>query len=481
MNASRHSIQHFIETCLIRNEGLGADDVPEAASWSYQRTLLRGLMLIKLLDSMKQSPSLQQCCLFQASASYKTSTSIVRALFQMLNPSAGEPTRPLSHVGYNVTHAQYPLEEYRYKVDNLAVDLRDGVRLTRLVELLLYPSASPTLECVHDSDSTTTVVLPTGELLPLTGGQCEWPLSQHLKFPCLSRAVKLYNVQIALSALQGVKGMTGLLQNIEAEDIVDGYREKTVKLLWGLTSKWGLQGLVEWDDVEREIKRILRSGRSGATTTGDALLDVLDDEQETSFTKSKSLLMAWAKAIAQKKNILVSNITTSFADGQVFGAIVDEYAVYLDGASKVQEGKPLGERLVALGCNRQFADLFSASEGSSNPNHIYDRDFVLAALAFLCSRMLAPTKTTRATVAIQRAWRQYRRRVFDSRIRQLRLIATSCATAVQAKRQNHDGAVTEVHKDTGNAGHKAEAQCDNSSQEKSLGSIGDEDIWLSLE
>lgn len=38
-------------------------------------------------------------------------------------------------MGYSVSHTQKPLDEYNFLVTNLAVDLRDGVRLARLVEL----------------------------------------------------------------------------------------------------------------------------------------------------------------------------------------------------------------------------------------------------------------------------------------------------------------------------------------------------------
>ena len=291
VSRTRQSLRRFIETFLIRNEDGKPDNASsDRTAWSYQRTLLRSIMLIKLLDSTKKSPShIVNGCLFQPTSTYKSSISIVQALFQMLNPSAGDPLRALTHVGYSLSHSQYPLEEYVYKVENLAVDLRDGVRLTRLVELLLYPSASQLLDHAHDLDATTTVLLPTGELLSLTEGQHDWPLSQHLKFPCLSRATKLYNVQMALSALQGVKGITNIVQDITAEDIVDGFREKTVRLLWGLTSKWGLEGLADWSDVEREIKNLCRAGN---TELDADILDALDDDDE-GYARYKMLLKSW--------------------------------------------------------------------------------------------------------------------------------------------------------------------------------------------
>lgn len=47
----------------------------------------------------------------------------------------GDIIRHLLFMGYSVTHTQAPLDEYDFMVKNLAVDLRDGVRLCRLVDL----------------------------------------------------------------------------------------------------------------------------------------------------------------------------------------------------------------------------------------------------------------------------------------------------------------------------------------------------------
>ncbi|KAK5316362.1 hypothetical protein LTR93_009163 [Exophiala xenobiotica] len=439
--AFRRSLQRFIEALLIRNEdGRPDDPSTDRDSWSYQRTILRSLMVISLLDATKtSSPQLVSSCLFQASSAYKSSVDVVRALFQLLNPSAGDPVRALSHIGYNVSHAQYPLEEYAYNMDNLAIDLRDGVRLTRLVELLLYPSASQLLDHANDPDATTTVLLPTGELLSLTEGQNNWPLSQHLKFPCLGRATKLYNVQIALTALQGVKGMGALVQDVRPEDIVDGFREKTVKLLWGLTSKWGLSGLLDWADVEREIKRLCRLSENHDNDFFGIIEYEYEDEDDPA--RYKLMLKSWAQAVASRKGLVVKNLTTSFADGKVFEAIVDEYEGYIsnqgEGQGQGQDEKaqhqlqPLCDRLRRLGCSEQFSTLFStSSQTDSNRMQLFDRDFVLAALAFLCSRLLAPSRGVRAAVTVQKAWRAHWARTLESRKRNLKIVAEGCAEAV---------------------------------------------------
>lgn len=45
----------------------------------------------------------------------------------------GDVVKHLSHLGYRVSYEQTKLNEYDYTVSNLAVDLCDGVRITRQV------------------------------------------------------------------------------------------------------------------------------------------------------------------------------------------------------------------------------------------------------------------------------------------------------------------------------------------------------------
>ena len=395
----------FLETFLIRNTDGVHPPEQSWTFWAYQRTFLRSMMMIRLLDEVKSGGNCVPGCLFLPTSRYKSMSDFLQALCRMLNPSIGDMLRALGHIDYRVSVVQYPLEEFSYQIDNLATDLRDGVRLTRLVELLLYPSACPQLGRHRDVDATTTVIMPTGEILLLVNGHQDWPLSQHLKFPCIGRATKLYNIQVALSALQGVASMRTVVGDIQAENIVDGYREKTVALLWGLVGKWGLGGLIDWVDVKREVLRLYRECTKLARWTendDDLALDWCSPGVET----HKTLLKKWAKFAAGTRRIRVSNLTTAFADGKAFEAIVEVYEPYLDLKSGSSGANlPLDKRLVNLGCSQQFAQLFSSTKDSSMPTHLFDRDFTLAALAFLCSRLLSASRKARATSVIQRAWR----------------------------------------------------------------------------
>jgi abnormal spindle-like microcephaly-associated protein len=401
VRTERRSIETFLDIFLIRNEdavrpkntvasigniargntgGSSAEGNTidfGSQGWAWRRTILRSLMLILLLDTGKANGSIRDC-LFLKSSQHKSTTSVLQTLSNLLLPSLGDITRPLGHLNYHTAHIQYPLEEYDYKITNLATDMRDGVRLTRLVELLLYPPSS----LLRERDITVT--MPTGDILTTASNHTDsWVLSHHLKFPCAGRSQKVYNVQVALAALQGVSGGTANHGGVKAEEIVDGHREKTVGLLWGLVSKWGLGTLVDWKELRKEVrrlqvrlheKRMKEEGKTGIADqdeSGDD--DDYDDEGGVEYMQGLErythLLQAWASAIAKLHGKRMTNLTTSFADGVIFEKIVGEYEVYFPPAALLQQqmeltvegrhARGLEWKLRRLGCSNYFCEFAS--------------------------------------------------------------------------------------------------------------------------
>jgi hypothetical protein len=177
----------------------------------------------------------------------------------------------------------------------------------------------------------------------LTEDEEEWPLSLHLHYPAPSRAQKIHNVSLALSALSKAKGNP---QQVEAKDIVDGYRERTVGLLWSILTRWGLDLLLDWDTIVKEIKRLEKT----------AFPHLQDDDGFTNLDRCDhaGLLQDWARCIAIKHGLVVKNTTTSFADGKVFAAIVREYEQYLPSCAKMDPKASLELKLKGIGCNSYF-------------------------------------------------------------------------------------------------------------------------------
>lgn len=432
-------LEGFLEAFLLRNDDIDpsliASDTPaESQAKFYRRTVLRSILVVVLLDQGRQCPNTGlPRRLFVPSSSCKTSVEVLQALTRVLLPSCGDITKQLNHLGCHLSYKQHQLQEYDYQMDNIAIDLRDGVRLTRIVEVLFY-----TPEHAHSEEETVT--LNSGEVLSLLGDERDLPLSKHLKYPCASRAAKIFNVQIALSALSAVKGSGGIVNDIRAEDIVDGYREKTIALLWALVSRWGLAGLVDWDDVNKEIRRLKRKALSQLGP--DRVKD------EPCFTGGElggkdehaRMLRQWASLLAALKGLHINNMTTNFVDGKIYESIVDEYEPYITGSAdhssmetRNSSGSlPLESRLRLLGCSYQFAHLVSPGSASS---HILDHDFTLGALAFLCSRLLSASKRARAATILQRAWRARLAETDNFRRTVAKNLATHCAAVVQTRNE----------------------------------------------
>lgn len=454
VRAERRAIEGFIDTFIIRNEdairvktGVGSiasiarqselhgDDFG-SQGWSWRRTVLRSLMLVLLLDKAKATDILPGC-LFQISSSQKSSTTVLHTLAPILLPSLGDITRPLGHLNYRVEHIQYPLQEYTYHISNLATDLRNGVLLTRLVELLLYPPST----LASRSEETLTITMPTGDILTSTFDLDQkepWILSQHLKFPSIGRAQKLYNVQIAFGALEGVKGLPSrAISDVKPDDIVDGHREKTLGLLWALVCKWGLGPLINWAEVEKETARFRQmwyKKHTFGTASSELYSDNEDDTVELEgLERYTHLLHAWARSIARLRGLRVANLTTAFADGKALEAIVDAYLPHSptisssSSSSRASCKLSLAAKLHSAGCSAAFTNLFSSTPA------LPSRDFTISTLAFLASRLLPAARAARAAATIQAFWRVCLARRTASRRVALMRVAAHCALVVRTR------------------------------------------------
>jgi len=159
-------------------------------------------------------------CLFRPDGKIKQSKHVLVEFCRRFLSQEGNVLRHLSSLGYTVSHSQTPLDEMELQVQNLSADLRDGVRLVRLLEYLCKSKGAD----LH--------------------------LAEMLRVPAVSRLQKVHNVEIAMTFLQDKCGIQ--LESIEqsyvidsaknktkilAKDIVDGHREKTLAMLWKVSMK----------------------------------------------------------------------------------------------------------------------------------------------------------------------------------------------------------------------------------------------------
>ncbi|KAF4556180.1 Hypothetical protein D9617_1g080550 [Elsinoe fawcettii] len=378
----RKSMRHFLTTTLLQQEDPNVNGVDEAtaARKQWQRTWLRSLSIIHLLD-LGHACRQVSGCLFNKNSAVKSSQAMLRAMATLVCPSINVP-RKLAYLGYALDHLQSPLDEYEYRITNLAIDMRDGVRLARLLDILSKTR--------HEQLRSTAAS----------------QIQQDLHCPTPTRLQKLHNARLSLEFLQRTRGMVHTpVSTILEPDIVDGHRQKTLSLLWTIIAKWGLEYLVPVETLREEIK-VLASSNSDKTVTMTSNFSPGPDGVAAA-------LFEWAKYVCWGKGIVINNLTTSFARNTGYVTILDTYSDCTppDRCRSRSDMEPsdytieiptrdFAQRMSALGSSPSFLTLFTPD------TVIPSKSTTLCALAWLASKLIPLARRRRAAVVIQRAWRR---------------------------------------------------------------------------
>ncbi|XP_074524073.1 abnormal spindle-like microcephaly-associated protein [Halichoeres trimaculatus] len=394
-------------------------------------TLKKLLLLVCFLDKAKESRLIEHNpCLFCQDAEFKTSKDLLLAFSRDFLSGEGILPRHLGYLGLPVSHVQTPLDEFNYAVKNLAVDLKCGIRLVRVMELLIQ----------------------------------DWSLSVKLRLPAISRLQKVHNVDLALQVLKGrgvdLKDEHGAA--IDARDIVDGHREKTLSLLWKIIFAFQVEVILNEDQLREEIgflRRSLRTQRRLASLKADRGFHPSPAESLAAYKHSSAkitLLMEWVRAVCDFYNLRVENFTVTFSDGRVLCYLIHHYHPGLLSeqavSHKTTQTVECSQRgRVELDCSASDSDnsfdlLPTGLNGPDSPsvefkelleneksnfrlvntavsflggvpaminpadmsNTIPNEKVVMSYLSFLCTRLLDLRNETRAARVIQGAWRKYR-------------------------------------------------------------------------
>ena len=335
------------------SEGRGVAPFAEGYAEALARTVLkRTLLLVFLLDRAQAGTGTAAPLLFRRGARLKTSGDVIRAALQASCHGEGDVLRRLGHYGYKLHHAQEPVREYDFRTENLALELRDGVRLCRLVD---------------------TLGNARGDASALA----------RASFPAQARVAKRRNVALALETAVETFGVEGL-RGVNPDDVVDGNLAATATTLYHLRVHFqGPAALGDWDEVHRETES-WRERRRAQISVGvfrrkffkdtlasaavpaaekddrekdqraadeDAVAEAMfaeeladarlkstvheiesnddDDDGETSSNvvrRCELALLRWARAVAATLGVEVSDFSGSFADGVALCAVIHAYA-----------------------------------------------------------------------------------------------------------------------------------------------------------
>lgn len=369
-------------------------------------TLRRLLTLIMFLDCAKEANILDKIpMLFTKTSKVKSTRDILIRLCRDFLSSEGDIVKHLSRIGITVSYMQAPIDEVDYTVNNFAVDLRDGVRLGRITEILL----------------------------------CREPKSilVKLRLPAISRLQKLYNVGSVLDILRdhGVPN----LDDLAPHHIVDAHRELVLKLMWSVLAFCGLRTILDAEAIESEIQSVLRANsarrprwklRVDSGATGQRIegpLDATDVGQEFFY---KSLLLRWCNAVCSCFGMTVMDFASSFADGTALCLLIHYYHpghLPLDRILPTtrhlrpdESGNDAlrTEALLRESRNFELAQATISELGgipkmvaTANTDNPPEESSMFLSVAYLCSRLMESSREILATIRIQTCYCRYKRRV----------------------------------------------------------------------
>ncbi|XP_053098954.1 abnormal spindle-like microcephaly-associated protein [Hemicordylus capensis] len=439
-NSDVMGLAMFILNRLLWNPDIAAEYRHPTVPHLYQEghedalsrfTLKKLLLLVCFLDRAKLSRIIEHDpCLFCKNAEFKSSKEILLAFSRDFLSGEGDLSRHLGFLGFPVNHVQTPLDEFDFAVTNLATDLQCGIRLVRAVELL-----SRNLN-----------------------------LSKKLRVPAISRLQKMHNVKIAFQVLEdhGIQLKDENGGTIEAKDIVDRHREKTLALLWKMVFAFQVDISLDTDQLKEEINFLkTRHATKAKMSASESPVNSKVRKDSGSFCSSLNygenvkLLMDWVNAVCAFYNIKVENFTVSFSDGRVLCCLIHHYHpcyVPLEAISQytTQTVECTKNGTLALNSSSESDASLNLLNGSFDQtittsvlykelldnekknfqlinaavsnlggipamihhldmsNTIPDEKVVIAYVSFLCSRLLDLCKEIRAARLIQSVWREHR-------------------------------------------------------------------------
>ena len=195
------------------------DDVHISETKKY--ILANFLLLVNFLDYAKQNRLIEHNpCLFRIRSNHKSTQEVIRSFASEFITGVGDIIKYLKvSVGFSMNYNQTAIEEFDFEVNNLAQDLKCGLRLARLAELT-----------TENKD-----------------------LLSKLLYPATNTTRKIHNLKLALDAFGDVVPL-----GITAQDIQKGNRTKTIKLLDAIIFKHKTDQILKEEKLLEECVIIIQ-------------------------------------------------------------------------------------------------------------------------------------------------------------------------------------------------------------------------------
>eukprot|EP00698_Gefionella_okellyi_P000258 TRINITY_DN10222_c0_g1_i1.p1 TRINITY_DN10222_c0_g1~~TRINITY_DN10222_c0_g1_i1.p1 ORF type:complete len:1350 (+),score=396.93 TRINITY_DN10222_c0_g1_i1:43-4092(+) len=301
-------IQHIHPTWLrlgleaLKGEKLGVDLAESIVSAllrpvdAHKDMLRLGMKFMLLLDCAALEKLIPPS-LFLKSSPVKSTSAWMTMFARNYMRGEADIMRHLKFFNYRLSYEQQPRDDFEWRLTNLATDLRDGIRLSRVVELL------------RGIDMTADI-----------------------RMNASTRAHRLQNVKAVLAALEAagmrLRDVPGILGGVKADHIVDGHRAATLGLLWSMTMNFSLPALLKVEVIQQETL-FVRSTAKPSRAMDDSEADAEMRQQMYPASPMLSALLEWSATVCAARDVRVNNFTASFADGRAVCTMISFYVPWV--------------------------------------------------------------------------------------------------------------------------------------------------------
>jgi hypothetical protein len=324
--------------------------------------------------------------------------------------------RYLKRSDYSVAYNQAPEQCPSFAVSNMAVDLRDGVALCRLTELLVP-------DC--------------GRLKPL--------------YPALKTSQRICNIDLALQKL-------GMFDPGLSRRIADGDESATTGLLWNCIVKYELDKSLNLNVISSELKRMNMNADQGMV---ESLLEdvAVRDHFLHALIKDKSnaasLVLHWACCLSNSMQSKAEGRDNSYEVSEFMSRekmndhplgsakgrrhVLESFLLRYGGLSVHSHRERMAGSLTnkveymlkSLGCELGVPWIFPEDE-LLHSEKLLDQRRLVVLYALLLKRVLSVNHEQRAAVIIQNHWRMYcRKKMMPEHARQNLRKWVNAATVIQ--------------------------------------------------
>ncbi|EGD77388.1 hypothetical protein PTSG_08483 [Salpingoeca rosetta] len=357
-------------------------------------------------------------CVFMP-ATFDSSNAVLAFISNQFLKGEGSLEKHLRYLGLTFSYKQSSLEEYDYEVTNLSTDMRDGVKLWRVLSLM------------HSSNSSRTA-------LPYTP-----VVSQN-------KAVWVKNNKQYLAALKAA-GCQQFFPQRAADDLANGHRDVTLSVLWATLVCFRICNPLDEALLLAEIARIKRNPRYKRTDSRRA-----SEAHMYQNSPQVNLLLQWCRAVCMCYDLEVVDFTTSFSDGRALCYLINFYHPQLLQRSAINtsttatdtKDKTFDARMAAVresdngfscvmspGVNRvggrsrqqllenekgnyklisqalkKLGGVPLLAKSKDMCGTVPDERVVISYVSCLCTRLLDINQEQRACLVIQRHWRRFHKR-----------------------------------------------------------------------